>query len=65
MYVHPVDRTASEIDNSATFLMTNMIPQAPSLNRGLWSDLEEYCRTRVKLGYEAYIYAGGYGTGGG
>lgn len=58
------DRTATASGNSATFVMTNMIPQAPSLNRGVWSDLEEYCRTKVKLGSEAYIYAGGYGEGG-
>ncbi len=58
------DRTATAGNNSATFVMTNMIPQAPSLNRGIWNDLEEYCRTKVKLGSEAYIYAGGYGAGG-
>ncbi len=58
------DRTATENDNSATFVMTNMIPQAPSVNRGVWNDLEEYCRTKVKLGLEAYIYAGSYGEGG-
>ncbi|PQA52999.1 DNA/RNA non-specific endonuclease [Siphonobacter curvatus] len=58
------DRTSSVAANSATFLMTNMIPQAPALNRGVWNDLEEYCRTKVKLGYEAYIYAGGHQEGG-
>ncbi|MDR6195322.1 endonuclease G [Siphonobacter sp. BAB-5404] len=58
------DRTATASDNSSTFVMSNMIPQAPSLNRGIWSDLEDYCRTKVKLGSEAYIYAGGYGEGG-
>ncbi|WP_420154271.1 DNA/RNA non-specific endonuclease [Siphonobacter sp.] len=58
------DRTATQTANSATFVMSNMIPQAPSLNRGIWNDLEEYCRTKIKLGYEAYLYAGGYGAGG-
>jgi DNA/RNA non-specific endonuclease len=35
---------ALEVDNSSTFLMTNMMPQVPELNRGVWGDLEEYCR---------------------
>jgi endonuclease G len=38
------DRTRNEADNSSTFLMTNMMPQVPELNRGVWGDLEEYCR---------------------
>ena len=37
------DRTRNEADNSATFLMSNMMPQVPELNRGVWGDLEEYC----------------------
>ncbi|MEG4805871.1 DNA/RNA non-specific endonuclease [Microcoleus sp. ARI1-B5] len=38
------DRTRNEADNSSTFLMTNMMPQVPELNRGVWGDLEDYCR---------------------
>jgi endonuclease G len=34
------DRTRNEADNSATFLMSNMMPQVPELNRGVWGDLE-------------------------
>lgn len=58
------DRTASVADNSATFLMTNMMPQAPNNNQGLWADLESYCRTLVANGNELYIIAGGRGQGG-
>ncbi|AGX43935.1 DNA/RNA non-specific endonuclease [Clostridium saccharobutylicum] len=58
------DRTASAGDNQATFLMDNMIPQAPKNNQITWAKLEEYERTLVKQGYELYIIAGGYGTGG-
>jgi endonuclease G len=42
------DRTRNEADNSATFLMTNTIPQVPELNRGVWGDLEDYCRELVQ-----------------
>lgn len=52
------DRTANVTDNSATFLMTNMIPQAPDLNRGPWEKLESYSRQLVSEGKELYITAG-------
>ncbi|MER2997558.1 DNA/RNA non-specific endonuclease [Pontibacter populi] len=58
------DRTATVADNSATFLMTNMIPQAPRNNQGAWATLEGYCRSMLAGGYEIYIISGGYGIGG-
>lgn len=58
------DRTSSVADNSATFLMTNMIPQAPNNNQQTWANLENYGRTLVNQGYEVYIIMGSYGTGG-
>ncbi|MBC6992279.1 DNA/RNA non-specific endonuclease [Hymenobacter sp. BT491] len=58
------DRTATVADNSATFLMTNMIPQAPRNNQQTWANLEDYCRTLVKAGNELYIIMGQYGKGG-
>ncbi len=58
------DRTATDLDNSSTFLMTNMIPQSPDLNRNTWESLESYCRQLVKQENELYIYAGTYGSGG-
>ncbi len=58
------DRTFSVADNSSTFLMTNMIPQAPDNNQGPWANLENYCRTLVSQGNELYIISGGYGQGG-
>jgi endonuclease G len=56
------DRTDSVADNSATFLMTNIVPQTAENNRGPWRELEEYCRNLVDRGYELYIVAGVYGT---
>jgi endonuclease G, mitochondrial len=59
------DRTASIAANSSTFLMTNIIPQAPMLNQGPWEGLEDYIRnTLVGTTKEAYIFMGNYGTGG-
>lgn len=58
------DRDGSLEDNDETFLMTNIAPQAPSNNRGLWADLEAYSRKIAEAGNELYIIAGVYGTGG-
>lgn len=58
------DRTNTVANNSATFLMTNMVPQAPDNNQGYWAQLENYARTLVGQGYELYIIAGGYGSAG-
>lgn len=52
------DRTNSIESNSATFLMTNIIPQAPDNNRGAWAELEKYSRSLVDQGKELYIIAG-------
>lgn len=58
------DRTSSTNANSATFLMTNMIPQAPQNNQQTWNNLEGYLREQVVEGNEVYIIMGSYGTGG-
>lgn len=58
------DRTNTVTNNSATFLMTNMIPQAPDNNQGVWANLEDYCRSLVAQGKELYIISGSYGSGG-
>ncbi len=52
------DRSRTIEDNSATFLMTNMIPQSPDNNQGPWADLEDYCRSLAHAGKELYIIAG-------
>jgi len=58
------DRSSSKDANSATFLMTNMIPQAPNNNQQTWANLENYLRSLTSSGYEVYIIMGSYGTGG-
>jgi endonuclease G len=42
------DRTRNKADNSATFLMSNMMSQVPEVNRGVWGNLEGYCRELVQ-----------------
>jgi endonuclease G len=51
-------------DNSATFLMTNIIPQAPKNNQETWGNLEDYTRSLVEQGNEVYLIMGNYGIGG-
>ncbi len=59
------DRTASDYLNEETFLMSNMIPQTPELNRGPFKFLEAYCRKLVlKKGQKLLIYSGGIGAKG-
>lgn len=58
------DRNGSPDSMAATFVMTNMTPQTPDLNRGPWQKLEAYLRTLVTRGSDVYIYAGVYGTKG-
>ena len=58
------DRTSSSTANSATFLMTNMIPQAPNNNQKTWESFESYLRAQALNGYEVYVIMGSYGTGG-
>lgn len=56
------DRTRSIADNSATFLMTNMIPQLAANNQGAWEDFESYLRTLAQGGQEVYIVSGVFGN---
>ncbi|MBD2529366.1 DNA/RNA non-specific endonuclease [Nostoc flagelliforme FACHB-838] len=58
------DRTKTVTDNSATFLMTNMVPQSPDNNQGPWASLENYSRSLVSQGNELCIISGTYGIGG-
>jgi len=56
------DRTNSVANNSATFLMTNFVPQLSANNQGPWEDLESYCRTLAQQGNELYIIDGPVGN---
>jgi endonuclease G len=58
------DRDVSKESADATFVMTNMVPQSPALNRQSWKMLEEHCRDLAKADNELYIVAGPLGSGG-
>jgi len=59
------DRTSTVEANGATFVMTNIIPQAPQHNQRTWASFEDSLRRLVTVqGYELYIIMGGYGAGG-
>ncbi|HEX6047069.1 MAG TPA: DNA/RNA non-specific endonuclease [Pyrinomonadaceae bacterium] len=57
------DNPASIPLNQETFLMSNMVPQAPDNNQGPWADLESFLRTLLPAN-EVYIVAGPAGAGG-
>lgn len=58
------DRDSTVTENQTTFILTNIVPQAPTHNRQSWRLLEEYARKLVGQGNELYIIAGTAGAGG-
>jgi endonuclease G len=59
------DKETSSPINQATFLMSNMVAQAPGNNQGPWAAFESYLRTLVtNEGDEIYIVSGPVGMGG-
>ena len=58
------DRTITDADNEATFFMTNMIPQAPDNNQGVWANFESECRSIAAAGNEVLIISGPSGYAG-
>ena len=56
------DRDNISKNISATFLMTNIVPQTPDNNQGPWAQLENYSRRLAQQGKELYIVSGGYGN---
>lgn len=57
-------RTSSIVNNSATFLMVNMIPQCGDNNQKTWNQLETYTDGLISQGKEVYIISGPLGQGG-
>jgi endonuclease G, mitochondrial len=59
------DRAGTQDGSNATFAMTNIIPQAPNVNKKAWNDFEEYCREMARRRRQTlYIVSGPQGKGG-
>ncbi len=58
------DRAANTDMSYATFVMTNVIPQAPNVNQKAWAQLETYCRDLAKQNNHLYVVSGPFGQGG-
>jgi endonuclease G, mitochondrial len=58
------DRAATIEMSYATFVMTNIIPQAPSVNQKAWAQLEMYSRDLARAHNHLYILCGPWGKGG-
>src|SRR5262249_47894284 len=58
------DRSLTQKDMDSTFVMTNVVPQAPHCNQRAWERLEDYCLRLTKDGHVLWIAAGPAGTGG-
>jgi endonuclease G len=58
------DRTADQTMSFATFVMTNVVPQAPNVNQKAWAQEEAYCRDLARRGHRLYIIDGPAGQGG-
>jgi endonuclease G len=55
------DQTTDATLKAETFYLSNMAPQIPELNRQIWAELEDLCRTWIKDKYgEGFIITGGF-----
>ena len=53
------DMSFSESAMSETFYMSNMSPQIPAFNRGIWKHLEEKVRSWAKVNDELFVVTAG------
>lgn len=52
------DNNMSEQANRESFLMSNMSPQLPSFNRGIWAELESWVREQAEFHSTIYVVTG-------
>jgi DNA/RNA endonuclease G (NUC1) len=52
-------RTDTDQENAATFILSNILPQAAENNQGPWSQFENYLNDIARSGKEVYVVAGG------
>lgn len=52
------DNNLSPLANEESFFMSNISPQIPSFNRGIWKELEEWVRTKALEYNSVYVITG-------
>ncbi|MFD0895984.1 DNA/RNA non-specific endonuclease [Luteolibacter ambystomatis] len=52
------DRTDTSANNLLVFYMSNIIPQTPDNNQGVWQSFEAYCQSQAQSGNELLITSG-------
>ncbi len=52
------DRTAANVDNAATFYLTNIVPQMADLNQGPWASFENAISDSADAGRAVYVVTG-------
>lgn len=57
-HMAPAGDMNNPVSMSESFLLTNMIPQYPSNNRGIWQELEKYTRRLSKTRGEIFVFTG-------
>jgi DNA/RNA endonuclease G (NUC1) len=55
------DRSVTDADNLIVFYMSNVMPQTPDNNQGVWESFEYYCRSLANVGDEVLITDAGSG----
>lgn len=59
------DRNVTLDNCKQTFILTNIQPQTPDNNQGIWANFETYCRSLTNsTGREVLVFSGGYGSKG-
>ena len=58
--VQSESRTSTHSENAASFLLTNILPQAANNNQGPWLGFENFLNDRARIdGKQVYVVAGG------
>jgi endonuclease G len=52
------DNNMSDQANEESFLMSNMSPQLPGFNRGIWEELEQWVRQQAMVRTNIYVVVG-------
>jgi DNA/RNA endonuclease G (NUC1) len=52
------DRTAGNVDNAITFILSNVVPQTADLNEGVWAQFEDALADSTAAGRAVYIITG-------